>query len=200
MTLLLLGLLALNLFVSWWNCRVAGAAWDEARQVGGWPRFLAWCAATQSAIGFSGIYLLLLAAIGMVSGLVPPKAATAATHIWYLAVILPALGTGFAILMESWRVAIRDGGFWNTMGASYNTGAMLHNAYQASSGIGDSLGWLGDLLNGDSDDDGGKLFLIGLLLAACALFGGAITTWLLVGRYAREERARRFAGRDLRLA
>lgn len=53
--LLIAGLLALNFFISWFNCYSVGGMWAESKAVGGFARVLAWCGAIQSAIGFSSV-------------------------------------------------------------------------------------------------------------------------------------------------
>lgn len=188
--MILLLILALNFGISWWNCYALGGIWAEARALGGWPRFLAWCGATQAAIGFSSVALALFAGIAYATGHLPDKALQAAAGLWYLLVIIPALGTGLALTIQSWIVAFRERSIANMGIAAYNTLAQVHNLYGAIDGIGQAFGAVKDMLPGfggdsDSDSDSAEaamaLLIIGLVIGA--LLSGVLLTGALIARY-----------------
>lgn len=52
--------LLINCVISFWNAKVSGKIWAESKGIGGWIRILAWCAAIQSAVGFSYVYITIL--------------------------------------------------------------------------------------------------------------------------------------------
>jgi len=177
-------LLLLNLAISWLNCWSVGRMWHEARALGGFPRLLAWSGAIQAAIGFSSVIGFALGFIAHTFGYLPPQAAKAAASLWYLLIIVPALGTGLIITVHSWIVAFRERSLLNMGAAAYNTFAQLHNMYSAIDGIGDAWKVVGELFEGDSDDAKTKVILAAVVLVVLALLGGVLLAYTLVRKYA----------------
>lgn len=196
--LLIAGICVLNVFISWWNAYVCGRNWEDAKQAGGFIRVLMWCAAAQSAIGFSSVYIigLLLAATGYYMAF-PSEAMTPADiadlwnyamSFWYLAVIFPALGSGLVITIHSWMEAYRRRDFGSMAVAGYNTFAQVSNMYRAGSGIGQAGSVLGEAfgkLLGGKGDAKGKVLILAFLLAVVAILAGVLTTATLIQKYAR---------------
>jgi hypothetical protein len=183
--MLILLLLLLNGAIAWANCWSVGRAWNESRALGGWIRLLAWCGAIQAAIGFSTLVGFAVGAVLHVTGHLPPALAQQAFSLWYLLVIVPALGTGLVILIESWIVAWRERDLLSLSVAGYNTAAQLHNMYGAVDGIGQAWGNVSKLFGSLSDDsDNGGLALLAVGLMVLALASGAVLTYLLVRKYA----------------
>jgi hypothetical protein len=189
---MLLLMLLLNFVVSWANCWSVGRAWNEAKALGGWGRLLTWCGAVQAAVGFSSVIGFLFGTVLHLAGKLPPTVAQGAVSLWYLFIIVPALSTGLVILVESWRVAIRERSWSSTAAAGYNTIAMGHNLYGASDGIGQALANVGKLFSG-KDEDSDNMAVLALGLAVAALLGGVILTAVLVRHYASRERLPAFA-------
>jgi hypothetical protein len=54
-TLLFFVALVWNIFASFWNARVVGKTWYEAKAIGGFTYVAAWAGAIMSAIGFTKI-------------------------------------------------------------------------------------------------------------------------------------------------
>ncbi|RYD41609.1 MAG: hypothetical protein EOP83_33715, partial [Verrucomicrobiaceae bacterium] len=122
-----------NTLVSFWNARVVGQTWAERELHGPFMFLVIWSAAIQSAIGFS---MLLIIVEGLLVNLVHPMSAKfnhALMGMWYLAVIIPALGTGLIITIHSWIEMFREKSFANMANTAYNTYAMGSNIYHASS-------------------------------------------------------------------
>src|SRR5262245_36171030 len=140
-------ILALNFAVSWWNARSCGRAWVESKAVGGLIRLLVWCGAIQSAIGFSSVFLfpLVLLANALFPAYFTDAYLKAAVNLWYLTIILPALGTGLVITIESWITAYRERSLMNLGRAAYNTMAQIHNTMSAIDSVGPALRSLGDV-------------------------------------------------------
>jgi hypothetical protein len=183
--LMLVGLLAWNGLISWVNAWVCGKNWIESKAVGGWARVLVWCGAVQSAIGFSSIILMALLGVAHLFHVLPPKLEHAALSLWYLLIIVPALGTGFAILVESWRVALRDRSLLNLGTAGYNTVAMWHNAAGAWDGIGRAFADVASVIpSGDEDDAEAGLLLLAFAMVVTALAAGIFLTAALIRHYA----------------
>lgn len=177
--------LALNFVVSWINCWSVGGIWRESRALGGWVRLVAWCAAAQSVIGFSSVFGFIAGYALVTAGYLPMAAAKAAASLWYLIVILPAIGTGLVLTIQSWIVAFRTRRILDMGVAAYNTYAQVRNMAGALEGIGDAFSSLGDFLKSDKDDEGGALVLLVILLVLFALAGGFILTAVLIRRYSR---------------
>jgi hypothetical protein len=177
-------ILLLNLVVSWANCFYSGRIWNDARAVGGWARLLTWCSATQAAIGFSSVIGVAIGYALYATGHLPPHVAKGALSIWYLTIIVPALGTGLIITIQSWVEAYRERSLLNMGVAAYNTYAQVSNMYSAASGIGEAWKGVSELFSlGDSDDVRTKAILGAVLLAVAALLGGVITTYVLIRKY-----------------
>lgn len=182
MNFMLIGLLALNFAISWFNCWSTGRVWNESRALGGWVRVLAWCGAIQAAIGFSSVLGFGIGAVLHATGLLPPVVAKGALSLWYLLIIIPALGTGLLITIESWIIAFRERSLLSMGGAAWNTFAQLHNMYGAIDGIGDAISGLGSLF--DADDEGGPLLMLAVGIVVAALLGGVVLTYVLIRKYA----------------
>ncbi len=184
MVLLTFFLLALNVGISWWNCRVCGLGWEPARREGGLPLVLCWCGVVQSAVGFSMPFLLAESLLVAHYGY--PKAAHAMTQLWYVAVIMPVLGTGIVITLNSCVEAYRRRDLASVGAAVYNVGAMASNTYDAATHLGPAFSELGDFFSSDDDDEGGPVILLAVIVGVViALGAGCLVTYALVRYYRR---------------
>lgn len=172
--------MALNLLISWWNCRVVGSIWHEAKATGGFMRVLAWCGAVQSTVGFSGALIVVAVVLSMVLGYLPKEYAQAAASLWYLLVIIPAIGTGLIITVHSLIAAWRERSMASMGTAAWNTVATGHNLYSAASSVPSAWDDVGKLFKGDGDS--GKVMLV-LALVAFSIAGGALITAALIRKY-----------------
>jgi len=177
-------LLLLNIGISWWNARVAGQAWDETKALGGFIRLVVWSAAIQSAIGFSMGFLFVFGGFAYLVGWLPPEGVQYLSSLFYLLIIVPVLGTGLIITIHSWIVAYRERDLLSMGVAAYNTFAQVHNTVSAFNGIGSALDKVSDMFKGGSSDDAkGKLALLVILIAVCALLAGTLLTVHLIQKY-----------------
>jgi hypothetical protein len=184
-SILIFGLLVLNLVISWWNCRVVGSIWHESKFVGGFMRALAWCGAIQAAVGFSSVIMLLLVFSAYATGYLPVKYADGAASLWYLLVVFPAIGTGLIITVHSLITAWRERSIANMGVAAWNTFASGMNLYNAFSDVPDAFDKVSDMFSGDKDDQ--KVALV-ILIVAIAIGGGILITALLIRHYARQHK------------
>jgi len=122
-------LLFLNFAISWFNSWSVGKSWAETKHIGGLPRFMTWMGAIMASAGFSWCYLIVLAFIAGPDGLnkLPPKYVQAMCNLGYLALIIPVIGSGTAITIQSlvraWKErSLASGGIaaWNTFADVYN--------------------------------------------------------------------------------
>lgn len=179
--MMLILVLLLNLFISWFNARVCGLYWAESKQLGGFVRVLMWCGAIQSAIGFSSLLIIAEVGIAHATGHLSDAATQAAFSLWYLAVIIPAIGTGLLITVYSWIVAWRTKSWLDTGIASWNTFATIKNLYDATSAVPSAFGKVGDFFKSDGEDSGKAMLVI--LIVVVALAGGVLITGLLISHY-----------------
>lgn len=173
-------LLALNFGISWWNAYVCGKAWVETKHIGGWIRLVVWCGAIQSAIGFSMVFLFGIVGVGLLTGLIEPAVLSLATAFFYLAIIIPALGTGIIITVHSWIVAYRERDLMSMGVAAYNTMATAYNIYSSVNGIGAAFSTISETI-GEIED---SRVMLALMIAAVAILGGVLLTATLIQRYA----------------
>lgn len=188
MSILLIFFLLLNLAISAFNAWSVGRGWVESRTAGGLARFMSWMGATMSACGFTWCYLVLICFVGhAIPGKyhLPDKYAEGIFRLGYLFMILPLIGSGLAITVQSWMYFWRERCFSSGAVATWNTFADIYNIYEACSAIPESFGFLKDLFNSSEDDDedsGNSAFLLKLMvgLAILAVIGGIVTTVSIV--------------------
>lgn len=182
---ILIGIILLNLVISWWNAKACGSHWSESKAIGGFVRVLMWCGVIQSAIGFSMALIFVEVIVAGSLGYLSPKAVDATLSLWYLAVILPAIGTGLVITVHSWAIAWRTRS-WGDMGvAAWNTFASGSNIYNAANGgVSTALDKVGDLFKGNDN----KQAQLVIALVLLSLVGGVLITMWLVGIYDRKAR------------
>ena len=180
----------LNFGISIWNAYAVGKVWVEARHENGWHRFMCWMGAIMSASGFTWCYLSFLALTAHYFGWITESQAMAALNLGYILLLPFILFAGYAITLDSWVQAYRRGGFLNYGAAAWNTYASIHNTYSGFRNLGGAFTSLGDLFKGggkgsrDGDRDGPGPIIIVILLVALALFGGILTTAVIIRRVA----------------
>lgn len=184
--IMLIGIMVLNLVISFMNARSVGKVWAESKAVGGWIRLLAWCGAIQSAIGFTFVYAIVIGYIALSVGYLPVSMIGVLSSLIYLMIIVPAIGTGIIITIQSWISFARDKSLMNLGVAGWNTFAQAYNTYNAVQSFGPALDTvtegLGGLFGGDGDSDDESAARV-LLLAAIILLAGVMTTTVIVRRY-----------------
>ncbi len=147
-------LLIVNFGISWWNAYATGKVWAESKAAGGWPRAMAWAGAVMSACGFTFVYAVVLALIAGATGYLPPQYVQGLLELTYVIIVLPILGSGMIIWVESLMTAWRERTFGNIAGAGWNTFAQIHNTYEAATMLPGIFKHLGELFaKGDDDDD-----------------------------------------------
>ena len=161
-----------------WSC---GKSWNDTRIAGGWQHFLNWCGATMSAVGFTWVYLIIVALAAGPGGFnkLSEHRIEQLVSLGYLAVIIPCIGSGIAITIQSWAHFWRNRTFGNAAVAGYNTWADLHNMYTAAHEIPSMLDNVGDLFKAGKDEDDAKSGLV-IALALLAICAGMLTTAIII--------------------
>ncbi len=193
-------LLFVNLGISWFNAWSVGRSWADSKAIGGWPRIVTWCAAVMSACGFTYVYLTVLALGAGAFHLLPPQYVRAALELGYVMIILPLIGSGLGITIDSITTAWRRRDMMSIGVAGFNTFAQVHNVYAAATTLPSVLGDLGKTFNTDDEDSGPATYLV-ILLVAFALGGGILTTSAIIRatarKYAQTVRASFTSGQSL---
>jgi hypothetical protein len=184
----------LNFAISWFNAWSIGSTWDGAKARGGAPYFMNWMGAIMSASGFSWCYLILLSLLGAVlpmslfvdsdppatGPLLDAASLEAVGNLGYAVLILPILGSGLGITVQTWRDFARNKarGVADYALTGWNTYAQVSNMWSAANhlpGVLDSLGEF--FFSSKSDDSKSRLVL---MLVALAVGAGMLTTYSIV--------------------
>lgn len=197
MSAMLLLLVLLNFGISWFNAWSVGRSWAETKAAGGLARFMAWMGAIMSASGFTWVYLVILTLINNAipwKYQLPPQYAEGMFRLGYLIIILPVIGSGLAITVQSWMYFWRNRNWKSGAVAGWNTFADIYNIYTAARAIPESLSFLGNLFDSDDDDDAKSFFgKLMIALAILAVIGGIVTTAAIINitnrNYSRQMRA-----------
>jgi len=202
--LLLIGILLLNVGISIWNCYAVGTAWKDVMAMGGgFLKLVLYSAVVQSAIGFSLPILLALAwvatkVLGMpgtddAGNPTPPYMSPeeirsfweAIMSLWYVAIILPCLGSGYIITGHSLYVAYQRRDFASIATAGWNTFASINNTIGAVRNLGGAFGNVGEFIGsamsaGGSGKDAAKLKAV-ILLFVLVIVALMLGTMIAVG-------------------
>jgi len=170
--------------VSYLNAWGVGRNWTETRIAGGWPRIVNGAGAIMAACGFTWVYFIIFAFIFGAFGVFTVSEVQAFLEAGYLLILLPILGSGLIITVESWARAWKERDLPNLAVAAWNTYAQIHNTYNAISGFGDAFGHLGDVLASMAKGkDGAKVFAF-ILLVLFTVGLGIMTTALIIWKEA----------------
>lgn len=188
-------LFVLNFGISWFNAWSVGRSWAETRAVGGFPRLMAWCGAIMSASGFTWCYLIVLALAAQQFEWLDAEHIQGMLSLGYLVIILPVLGSGLGITVQSWAHFARRRDLMSGGIAGYNTFAQAYNTYQAVKGIPTAFSNVLNIFDSDSSDDSGKSAAgkLVILLVVLAVMAGTLTTTMIIRTTARS------AARDAQL-
>lgn len=200
----------LNLGISVLNAWSCGRSWNETKRAGGFAHFMNWMGATMAACGFTWCLLVLTTQVGIhIPGKyhLPANYANGTMALGYLVLIVPIIGSGLAITIQSWAYFWKERNFKNGAVAGWNTFAQVYNVVEAARGIPMALQIVGELFNPKTiaEDDGIKTYAVKVVigLVVFSLVGGILTTvWIISATakgvaYEEMERARKQAAESL---
>jgi hypothetical protein len=199
----------LNFGISVFNSVAVGFGWVESKAAGGWARLMAWAGATMAACGFTWCYLVVLAYLAGPSGFhtLPPKYVSAMFSLGWLTIIVPVLGSGLAITLDSWAYFWRRRTFGSGAVAAYNTFAQGYNIYEAVREMPSAWDTVKEVLfpskksssssSSDDSDASGKLIMIAILLAVLAVASGILTAAAIISTVSGRVAATRRLEREL---
>lgn len=181
--LLLLLVFVLNLGISIFNGVQTGKAWVESKHVGGWRRFMAWCGAIMTAVGFTWCIMVVLGLIAGALHWLDAEHLEVYFSTSYVLLVPVALFTGYAITVNSWANAYRQRTVSSYGVAAYNSFASAYNTYNAVTTFGQAFGKMMNGLSKNKSKDGQQAMIIVLLLII-AFGGGIMITYWLINKYA----------------
>lgn len=185
----MLGLLVVfNFLISSFNAWAVGKSWAESKHAGGFAHFMNWMGLVMSACGFTWCYLVVICTVGthwdvtdkdtgLVHPFLDPEVASIVFKLGYVAIILPIIGSGTAITVQSWAHFYRNRTWANGGVASYNTFADMYNIYQAASHVPNFLSDIGKFFEGGDGKD--KATRLVIFLVVVSIVGGMLTTYII---------------------
>lgn len=186
----------LNFGISLLNAWGCGKSWSETKSAGGVVHFLNWCGAIMGAAGFTWCYLVIFGFVGAnyqvtneegVTGpLLDAEALEAFISLGYSVIILPIIGSGLAITVNSWRVFMERRTLGNGLATGWNTYAQVSNTISAIEHAPNVGRIISKFFEGDSKLKGMVLFLV-----VFAVLGGALTTYTIITMVAASEARQR---------
>lgn len=189
--------LVLNFVISLFNAWSVGRSWVEAKAAGGWARFMSWMGATMAAVGFSWCYLVVFAFAAMATGQLSEKHAQAMFELGYLALIIPLIGSGIAITIDSWAYFWRQRSVSSGVVAGFNTLADVYNIYSVAKHAPGAWEHVSEVLfDSDSDEEGSIIARTAIFLAVAAVAGGVMTAAAIIRTVAHVKAAERLLQYD----
>ena len=174
----------LTLAISAFNAWSVGSMWFETKITGGIPRLMAYAGAIMSASSFTYVYAILIGMAANAFGFLDDAHFGMMLSLVYLFLIIPIIGSGIAITINSWIIAYKQR-TWTNMGiAGWNTFAQAYNMYNAISGIPASVKSVTGLFGGKTDKDNIQAKIV-IGIAIVALLGGILTTTFIIRTVAR---------------
>lgn len=181
--LALIVLLILNTAISWLDAWAAGRMWTESKIVGGWTRAVTWCAVVMAVCGFTWVILTLLTIITIVVGYFEPIEAEVMFKLGYLIVILPIVGSGFGLWIDSLVQAYKRKDFGTAAIAAWNTYAQFRNVYTAAR---NAPGVFTEVIEFFGKSKSGRKLLAIALFVLVSLGGGILITAAIVRKADRD--------------
>ena len=182
--LMLILVLGLNLVISFLNARNVGASGRSRRPSAAGSA----CWLVRRHPVCRRLYIRLRVVVGYIAvqtGYLPPAMLGVMMNLIYLMIIVPLIGSGIFITIQSWIAFARDKSLANLGVAGWNTFAQAYNTYNAIQSFGPALEsvqqGLGGLFSDDGDSDNSTARVI--LLVAIVLLAGVLTTNVIIRRY-----------------
>src|SRR5262249_39846695 len=138
---------------------------------------------------FTWCYLTFLALTAHHFQWLSDDAVMAFLNLGYILLIPFILFSGYAITLDSWGQAYRQGGFLNYGAAAWDTYASIPHTISAWRNMGGAFASLGNFLKSrrsrsSNGGDGPNAVILVVLLVALALLAGVLTTAVIIRRVA----------------
>lgn len=185
------GLWFLTFAISFFNAVSVGMAWTESSIIGGWQKIVNYSAMIMSMAGFTWCYLIIAMVIAGYFELLPLEYIEMMQSLGYLIIIFPVLGSGLAIMINSWGYALKNRSFSSLGIGTYNTLAQTYNMFRALDAVPSAIGNITEkLLNSRNSNNEGKrlLVVIVFLIVIVVAILGVLTTIVIIKWVARKDR------------
>lgn len=203
-TIILIAVLILNVLISVWNTYAAGISWKDTMTLGNrFDKAVLYSAVIQAGIGFSMPIILMLTylattflTMGDKPNLTPEEAKQLVewiSSLWYVAIIFPILGSGFAIWLHSIRIAFQRRDFASIATAGWNTFAQIHNTLSAIDNLGGAFDKIGDLFSSLTSSKGNNknnAAILAILIVVISIVGGFMLAIYLTKKFAKNANSR----------
>jgi hypothetical protein len=183
--LILFVFLIVNSVISFLNAYGAGAMYSEAKAIGGWTRVVNVSALIMAACGWSWVILTIETMIVVTTGYLTPEESMAMFNLGWLFLIVPAVGSGFALWGHSFVRAFKTRNWGDAAVAGWNTFAQAHNVYTMAK---HAPGAIESVMNVFGKSKYGRKLLAIVLLVVIALGGGVLIT-VGIARWADKQHA-----------
>lgn len=191
--IIIIALLLFNFAISAINAVSVGMAWGEAHIVGGWQKIVTYSAAIMSAAGFTWCYLIIVALAALQFSWLDEQTVQAMLSLGYLVIIFPILGSGIAIMINSWAYAWKNRNFSSIAIASYNTFAQGYNSFRAISMIPEAIKSVVEgLSKSRSSDSKGTMGILLVILVVVVLIAGTLTTIAIIKWVGKKDQKKSF--------
>lgn len=191
--LLLLVLLIVNSVISALNAYGAGASYSEAKAIGGWTRTVNIAALVMAAVGWSWVILTIETMVVVTLGYLTPEEGEAMFSLGYLIMIVPLIGSGFALWVNSLIRAYQTRRLGDIGVAGWNTFAQVHNIYSAAKHAPGAVESVVKVFGSLGKSKGGRQLVLIILLVVVALGGGVLIT-IAIARWADRNHAIQVTG------
>lgn len=173
--------------ISFFNAVAFGLAWTESQIIGGWQKITNYAAAIMSMAGFSWCYLSLLAIACGYWGILSEAEIELMLNLGYLIWILPVIGSGIAITIDSWAYTLKNKSLLNFGVSSYNTFATSYNILHGLNTIPEAFSniMLSMVSGGDSDDNNKGLIVLAIVIFVA--IAGILTTIIIAKWIAKQD-------------
>lgn len=163
-----------NPVIAFLNAKNVGYNWISIGNTTTWEKCVLVSGLVQSVIGYTIPVFGILLGIGYISHLLTNNQLFLSVDLMWISIIVPIVGTGIVITIQSVKDAIQDRSFGNIAIAVWNVGSTIENLFDLFSNFG---GIIGDI-NKRSDDENGSGLLIVISIVMIALCSGMVLTGL----------------------
>lgn len=165
-----------NPLIAYFNAYTVGKYWNDIQYSSFWQKTISVSALVQSVIGFSMPILGILLFIGYITKTLTMNQIDLSIDLLWLSIIIPIVGSGILITIESIKEAIRSRSFTNGALAIWNLGSTIENIFNMVSNFGSVIKDFEK--RSDKEDDSSNLIVV--LLVGIALLlsvGGTVLSF-----------------------
>lgn len=165
-----------NPLIAYFNAYTVGKYWNDIQYSSFWQKTISVSALVQSVIGFSMPILGILLFIGYITKTLTMNQIDLSIDLLWLSIIIPIVGSGILITIESIKEAIRSRSFTNGALAIWNLGATIENIFNMVSNFGSVIKDFEK--RSDKEDDSSNLIVVLLVGVALLLsVGGTVLSF-----------------------